>query len=470
MVRRRLLDADRTYSTARRRRDRCRAFARELQSDERLTSRGVAPLCHVDGDVGGGGEGAVGMYGWVFPLSVPDPARASRMLLKMGFDAPGGGVTQLRPIDDMDEREGVSGSGSGGGRCPRACNAFKRILYLPVTGESFSSMDRAALIEALAAAVAPSGEGDDKCDLFEDGKKVICRRHRQLACDSRRGQSRRRKMGMLTFSSVIAASIDMYFSLLSLHRIVPVRIALRLAIAITPWILTALVCTALSTLALSQYMGPIYLKSSNTFAKYCNMLFRSPFRHHCAVSSSHGSESLNDDDEKNTLFMQSRTVLDLESTRVPSIGVSVDNANHDGGYCGDDETRQKTMVLLTGATGFIGSLLLRELLLHRRSLAITGGVIVIVRPKRGQSAQERINRLLSQPMYDFLSAAEMLSLVYVIEGDVTLPDIGTRKEDVDSLYRRNISHVFHCAAAVSFSQSLDDAAYPISPLRYNYTS
>ncbi|KAL3823287.1 hypothetical protein ACHAXA_003435 [Cyclostephanos tholiformis] len=463
MLRRRLLDANRTYSNARRRRDECRSFARELLSDGRLTSNSVAPLRHIDDEDGGGGGGAVGMYGWVFPLSIPNPRRASRMLLQMGFDAPTGGLTQLRPINEIYEKEGVGGNGRGS--CPRACDAFDRILYLPVTGGSFSLNDRAALIEALAAVVAASSEeGDDEGNLLENRNEAVGSGRCQLRCtteeeDRRRLHSRRRRMGVLTFCSVIVASIETNCSVLGLHRIIPVRIAVRLAIAIAPWIFTVLGCTALSLLALSQYMGPIYLKSSNTFAKYCDMLFESPFRRrHCSASLSHGSESMNDKDDENAIFMQSKTVLELESTKVPSIGVSVDNADNVCGYSSEDETRQKTMVLLTGATGFIGSLLLRELLLHRYSLAIPGGVIVIVRPKRGQSARERIDGLLSQPMYDFLSAAEMQSLVHVIEGDVTLPDCGMRKEDIELLCRRNVSHVFHCAAAVSFSQSLDDAA------------
>ncbi|KAL3775736.1 hypothetical protein ACHAW5_005891 [Stephanodiscus triporus] len=449
MLRRRLLDSDGTYASATRRKEGCRSFARELLDDGRMKSRGIAPLRHVDDDDAGGG-GDVGMYGWVFPVSVPDPAHASRMLLGMGFDAPAGGVTQLRPIDDIEGAGGV-----GRRRCPRASDAFDRILYLPVTGESFSSRDRAALIDALAAAVTSSNGGEDE----DDG---VGRPQCRLECtptkeDGRRQHSPRRRMDTVAFLSVIVALIDSHFSILGLWRIIPIRVALRLAIAITPWISTVLVCTALSLLALSQYMGPIYLKSSNTFAKYCDMLFRSPFHRHRGASSSHGTDLLNHDDNDSILFMQSKTVLDLESTRVPSISVSVEDADNDGDS-NDEEKRQKAMVLLTGATGFIGSLLLRELLLHRRSLAILGGVIVIVRPKRGKSARERVDRLLSQPMYDFLSAAEMKSLVHVIEGDVTLPDCGMRREDIESLCRKDISHVFHCAAAVSFSQSLDDAA------------
>jgi alkyldihydroxyacetonephosphate synthase len=467
-MRRRLLDSERTYADASRRRDGCRAFARELLSDGRTRARGVAPLRHVDDDVDGegGGGGGVGMYGWVFPVTVPDPERASRMLLRMGYDAPRGGVTQLKPVDDIIVVKEEGGDGERKARCPRASDVFDRILYLPVTCESFSSVDRAALIDALAAVVSSSDDEDDGGggDLVEERNYGIIRRRCQIRRmsgeeDGRMPHSQRRRMGMVTVFSVMVALIESYFSIFGPSRIIPVRIALRLAIAVIPLICTALVCTALSLLALSQYMGPIYLNSSNTFAKYCDMLFVSPFRRHRDATPSCGTGPLNNKDDGNRLFMQSKTVLELESTKIPSaIGVSVDDADNDGGDSNGEGTRQETMVLLTGATGFIGSLLLRELLLHRRSLAILGGVIVIVRPKRGKSARERLDRLLSQPMYDFLSAADMQSLVHVIEGDVTLPDCGMRKEDIDSLCQSNISHVFHCAAAVSFSQSLEDAA------------
>ena len=79
-------------------------------------------------------------------------------------------------------------------------------------------------------------------------------------------------------------------------------------------------------------------------------------------------------------------VLEMEATRIPNraAGNIID---------GDaDKESPQNMVLLTGATGFIGSLLLRELLLHRESLSIPGGVVVIVRSKRGKSAQDQIDR------------------------------------------------------------------------------
>ena len=121
-------------------------------------------------------------------------------------------------------------------------------------------------------------------------------------------------------------------------------------------------------------------------------------------------------------------------------------------------TGSSNYVLLTGATGFIGSLLLRELLVHREQLGIAG-VVAFCRSKGPRSAHDRMAKVLSGDMFSFLTDDEKKNLVLVIDGDVTRPDVGMTRQDM--LRVQNvlcISHVFHCAASVSFTQSLEDAA------------
>eukprot|EP00957_Ditylum_brightwellii_P202526 15330552-Ditylum_brightwellii.AAC.1 len=80
---------------------------------------------------------------------------------------------------------------------------------------------------------------------------------------------------------------------------------------------------------------------------------------------------------------------------------------------------EESAVLLTGATGFLGSLLLRYLLKYREELAIRGGIVIVCRSKRGRSAIDRIDKLLSAETFSFLSEEEKQSLLAnVIEGDV----------------------------------------------------
>jgi 1-acyl-sn-glycerol-3-phosphate acyltransferase/nucleoside-diphosphate-sugar epimerase len=120
-------------------------------------------------------------------------------------------------------------------------------------------------------------------------------------------------------------------------------------------------------------------------------------------------------------------------------------------------------VLLTGATGFVGSLLLRDLLLYRHTLNIAAGVFVICRGKRSKSAQDRISDLLETEMFSFLTPAERLELVHVLEGDISKPNAGLSTQDMERLLmlpQRGtiLTHVIHSAASVSFTQTMADAA------------
>ena len=277
--------------------------------------------------------------------------------------------------------------------------------------------------------------------------------------DGRRPHPPRSRMARVVFFSIAVALIESHFSILGLWRIIPVHVALRLVIAISPWICTALVCTALWLLVLSQYMGPIYLKSSNTFAKYCDMLYRLPFQRHHGVLSSQGTP---------TYCMMMMTAAYHSCNRRqfwiwnrpgcrPSVfrltlqimTATLTMTTRDKKLWSSSQVRQDSSALFYYENSYYTDV---------RSRLILGGVIVIVRPNGGKSARERVDHLLSQPMYDFLSAAKMKSLVHIIEGDVTLPECGMQREDIKLMCLRDILHVFHCAAAVSFSQSLEDAA------------
>jgi dTDP-4-amino-4,6-dideoxygalactose transaminase/acyl-CoA-binding protein/nucleoside-diphosphate-sugar epimerase len=120
---------------------------------------------------------------------------------------------------------------------------------------------------------------------------------------------------------------------------------------------------------------------------------------------------------------------------------------------------EETKVILVGATGFIGSLLLRDLLLHRKQLRLSGGVIVICRRKGGTSARERINNLLSGEMFSFLAEKEKKDLVSVLEGDLSLPQLGMSDDDYyDICNLQNVDVVINSAACVNFTEPLERAA------------
>ena len=98
--------------------------------------------------------------------------------------------------------------------------------------------------------------------------------------------------------------------------------------------------------------------------------------------------------------------------------------------------------LLTGATGFLGSHLLRDALIAGREVA------VVVRPGRAASARQRVDAVLD----GFRGAtppALPLPMPTVIEGDLRRPDLG-----MDAASRawvaEHCDRVVHCAASLDF--------------------
>lgn len=101
-------------------------------------------------------------------------------------------------------------------------------------------------------------------------------------------------------------------------------------------------------------------------------------------------------------------------------------------------------LFLTGATGFIGSHLLRKWL-ENTSARIT----VLVRPLGGISPQDRLQSLLAgfssdRPHNDYLKR------ISLVEGDLMHPQIGLMKTEYQRLID-SVTLIVHCGAAVRFS-------------------
>jgi len=176
-------------------------------------------------------------------------------------------------------------------------------------------------------------------------------------------------------------------------------------------------------------ISDFYLNHSHAFAKYCWLLDND--------ESNHSSESGQDKDAPQVI--ESIPLLNLPKNKL------------------ERKDKGRT-VLLTGATGFIGSMLLRDLLKHRRELCISK-VLLLCRSKRGRSPGERIRHLLADKIFEFLSSQQLSDLVEVVEGDVTEHGLGLSASCKVRLLRdESLTHVIHCAAAVNFTQSLENAA------------
>uniref|UniRef100_A0A3Q4BUZ6 Fatty acyl-CoA reductase n=1 Tax=Mola mola TaxID=94237 RepID=A0A3Q4BUZ6_MOLML len=112
-------------------------------------------------------------------------------------------------------------------------------------------------------------------------------------------------------------------------------------------------------------------------------------------------------------------------------------------------------VLITGATGFMGKVLLEKLL---RSCPGVKAVYVMVRSKAGQSPKARITDMINCKLFERLQEEQpnFAEKVIAVNSDLTQPELDLSKED-QSILTENIHVVFHCAATVRFNEPLKDA-------------
>ncbi|XP_011166600.1 putative fatty acyl-CoA reductase CG5065 isoform X2 [Solenopsis invicta] len=110
-----------------------------------------------------------------------------------------------------------------------------------------------------------------------------------------------------------------------------------------------------------------------------------------------------------------------------------------------------TVILLTGATGFLGKALLEKLL---RSCPVAA-IFVLIRPKRNKSIEQRFEELLNDPVFDRIRSEfpGTLNKVFPVKGDVGMPELGLQPADRDMLLQ-SVNIVFHSAATVRFNEPL----------------
>eukprot|EP00092_Neocalanus_flemingeri_P108494 GFUD01139350.1.p1 GENE.GFUD01139350.1~~GFUD01139350.1.p1 ORF type:complete len:496 (-),score=133.82 GFUD01139350.1:192-1679(-) len=111
-------------------------------------------------------------------------------------------------------------------------------------------------------------------------------------------------------------------------------------------------------------------------------------------------------------------------------------------------------VFITGATGFMGKVLVEKLL---RSTNVKK-LYLLIRPKRGVQTKVRIQELMSSNIFDKLkeSSPDVVSRVEAIEGDITAPNFGINADDERKLIDE-VNVVFHSAATVRFDEALTKA-------------
>ena len=112
--------------------------------------------------------------------------------------------------------------------------------------------------------------------------------------------------------------------------------------------------------------------------------------------------------------------------------------------------------LLTGVTGFLGKVVLEELLRRREELEVER-IHVLIRPRKQRGPQERFRReVVSSPCFSRLPA-DWTRRVHVVQGTLEEPGLGLERNTQHELAAR-VSHILHAAASVSFDLPLAEAA------------
>ncbi|CAL1290501.1 unnamed protein product [Larinioides sclopetarius] len=110
-------------------------------------------------------------------------------------------------------------------------------------------------------------------------------------------------------------------------------------------------------------------------------------------------------------------------------------------------------VFLTGAAGFIASVLLETLLRCGPGIKF---IYILLRTKKKVQPEDRKEQIFNKKIFEKLKkeTPELLKKVCVISGDVSLPNLGINEDDTHLLLKE-VSIVFHCAAVVNFKKPLE---------------
>ncbi|KAF2896919.1 hypothetical protein ILUMI_09255 [Ignelater luminosus] len=111
-------------------------------------------------------------------------------------------------------------------------------------------------------------------------------------------------------------------------------------------------------------------------------------------------------------------------------------------------------IFITGATGFMGKVLLEKLLYQSE----VERVYILIRSKRGRFPHQRIEDMWKLPMFHRCrkDCPEVLNKIVPLYGDVITKNFGLTVED-RKLLIDNVSVVFHCAATLKLEAELKDA-------------
>jgi fatty acyl-CoA reductase len=106
-------------------------------------------------------------------------------------------------------------------------------------------------------------------------------------------------------------------------------------------------------------------------------------------------------------------------------------------------------VLLTGASGYVGSVVLEQL------LRCTGvdTVYCLIRPKRGQDPQQRLDKVLHSALFHKVRETPAIKRARAVAGDIMVADLGLSQDD-RAMIESEVDIVLHCAADITLDADI----------------
>lgn len=109
-------------------------------------------------------------------------------------------------------------------------------------------------------------------------------------------------------------------------------------------------------------------------------------------------------------------------------------------------------VLITGATGFLGKVLVEKLL---RDCPNVKKIYILLRAKKGDSLEKRFENFKNLIVFKDLKKNDpsVMNKIFAINGDFMEVNSGISASDFE-LLTKNINYIMHCAASVKFDEPL----------------
>lgn len=108
-----------------------------------------------------------------------------------------------------------------------------------------------------------------------------------------------------------------------------------------------------------------------------------------------------------------------------------------------------TAVLITGATGYVGSLVLEQLL----RVGNIKKAYLLMRTKHSQDQEHRLQSLLSSPVFRLHDTSQILPKLSIVAGDLAKPNCGISAADQRKLISE-VQYVVHAAASIRFDNNI----------------